>query len=128
MTVLFLLAALSAGSDPNIVRRRFVYGKYYSLKEGNLVDRTDNTYWFYSPKDVAVGARLPVHIQIHGGGFTGGSPDEDAEADRRISAGLIRLYPIGSFALYWAAVSRAWPVVLTILLVGWRVEKEFACS
>ena len=29
----------------------------------------------YSPKGTAAGAKLPVHIQIHGGGFIGGAAE-----------------------------------------------------
>ena len=32
------------------------------------------SYFLYSPKNIPPGSKLPIVIQIHGGGFTGGSP------------------------------------------------------
>lgn len=58
-----------------IQTRTVVYGKYYSTKQG-IKSTVDQTFFLYSPKDIPAGQTLPVHIQIHGGGFTGGSPDE----------------------------------------------------
>ena len=43
-----------------------------------------------SPKNMPSGAALPVHIQIHGGGFTSGSPDEQitTEIEAYVAAGF----------------------------------------
>ena len=98
-TFLLLSAlALSAGSAappaprgaPGISCRQVVYGKYYAkdAESGGKV-LTDQTYWLYSPAKAQPGAALPVHIQIHGGGFTGGTPDEAASSDARIAAVVI---------------------------------------
>jgi hypothetical protein len=53
-----------------------VYGKYFEPsadpREGN--DYSAQTYYIFSPAHIPVGTKLPVIIQIHGGGFTGGAP------------------------------------------------------
>ena len=53
-----------------------MYGKYFEPsadpREGN--DNSAQTYYIFSPAHIPVGTKLPVIIQIHGGGFTGGAP------------------------------------------------------
>ena len=86
LAVLASAAALCTAQDYTV--RQVVYGKYFSNPTDGL-DTTDQTYWLFSPKNVQ-GAALPVHIQVHGGGFTGGAPSEhvSAEIEAYVAAGF----------------------------------------
>lgn len=72
----------------------FKYGKYY---KGNQ-DYSDNTYWCFVPQKYESGKKYPVVIDIHGGGFTGGSALHSAgdgagpgswKASQYVSQGMI---------------------------------------
>eukprot|EP01051_Picozoa_sp_SAG22_P016693 SAG22_NODE_2407_length_2605_cov_1.483639_3_plen_212_part_00 len=52
-----------------------MYGKYFKKTIAGVNDFGDNTYWMFSPRNISAGTKLPVMMQIHGGGFTGGNPD-----------------------------------------------------
>merc|ERR1712096_331581 len=87
VTRALLLSAVLCAATADYTTRQVVYGKYFSTSSpdqalvGNQTSRADQTYWLYSPKGTAAGAKLPVHIQIHGGGFTGGAAEMQCRDD-----------------------------------------------
>lgn len=58
-----------------------VYGKYYSLNASSGAKSTaPNTAYLFTPQGNA-GAKVPMVIQIHGGGFTGGTAYSEANSE-----------------------------------------------
>ena len=69
------------------VSQTFVYGKYHkavcdpagatytcgSPAAADPPDFSDNSYWLYSPANIPAGVTLPIMIEFHGGGLTGGT-------------------------------------------------------
>jgi poly(3-hydroxybutyrate) depolymerase len=80
---------------PEYTTRRVVYGKYFKARcsddsplfECNRLppagaaaqDYDDNSYWLHSPSNIAPGVKLPIMVQFHGGGFTGGSATREID-------------------------------------------------
>lgn len=76
-----LWLAVVQAQDLEVETSQLTYGKYFSSKSGSK-DTTDNSYFLFKPKDydASVNGKLPIIIEIHGGGFTGGSPQKSPNA------------------------------------------------
>ena len=76
MLPLALLMLVAPGASADVKTQSFVYGKYYSTSGAGGAKNTEaNTYYAFTPSghDAARDGKLPVVVEIHGGGFTGGS-------------------------------------------------------
>eukprot|EP00912_Choanoflagellata_sp_UC4_P000479 UC4_evm4s296 len=58
-----------------VTPKRFVYGPYFAKRPDGSEDAECNSFYLFSPPefDPSRGKKLPIMIQFHGGGFTGGS-------------------------------------------------------
>jgi hypothetical protein len=74
-----IVASIAATST--FTTRTVTYGPYYSITTDGSKSTVDNSYYLYSPVGVKAGDALPIHIQFHGGGFTGGAPTSSANAE-----------------------------------------------
>jgi len=80
MRVLSVLQTLAyhvlAAEDVEVAIQNVEYGKYYSYGLEGAKDTTGNSYFLFKPKGYSEekNDKLPVIVEFHGGGFTGGGP------------------------------------------------------
>lgn len=114
--------------------RRFVYGKYFKAKcheDSPLFgctrlpvdavedqDYSHNSYWLHSPTGIAPGVKLPIMIQFHGGGFTGGAATVDID-------NTIQGYLDNGFHFLSANYRLTNQLYLYLNAAGQAVEEEF---
>ena len=72
-SVLSALPPSPAIATPHTLSK-VVYGKYFSYDADGGVSTEANTYYVYMPTTATeAGAKVPIVVEYHGGGFTGGS-------------------------------------------------------
>eukprot|EP00756_Hemistasia_phaeocysticola_P029584 Hpha_TRINITY_DN16239_c0_g8::TRINITY_DN16239_c0_g8_i1::g.14584::m.14584 len=73
-----VLGAVALAAGAGVQTRSFVYGKY----SGTNNNTEANTYYLFTPEghDPARDGKLPIVLEIHGGGFTGGSATKKPNA------------------------------------------------
>jgi len=81
-------------------------------------DLHDSSYWLHSPRNIAAGVKLPIMVQFHGGGFTGGS------ATREID-NTIQGYLDNGFHYLSANYRLTNQLYLYLNTTGQAVEEEF---
>ena len=110
----------------NYTTRSFVYGKYFepSVDPRSPNDYSAQTYYIFSPRNIPAGTKLPVMMQIHGGGFTSGAATKEVTPE--IAAFLDNGFHYVSVGYRLVATKYYYPVAeQSPEMTGGNIEEEF---